>query len=344
MIQYTEIKDIHAELTTLCNARCPMCVRNAYGHPYNFGYPEVSLTLEDIKKIFSKEFIQQLNSFNVCGNFGDFVANTESADILEYIKSVNPGIRMIISTNGGARDKDFWARLASIDCEIHFCIDGLEDTHSLYRVDTSYTTVIKNARAFIDAGGNAVWKMIEFDHNVSQIEEAKQIAKQFGFATFELANHGRISGSLFDRKGNLIKTLGPGPHHTDIKNVIAWETKDPAEDYMLQQPEKSCVSCYTQTAKSIYLAANGEIYPCCFLGFYPKTFANGHWYSYANQQVAELLKDYNNNAIEVGLESAIGWFNQVLRAWKKEKFKDGRLRLCDHHCGNSNYKQIAEEL
>lgn len=344
MIKYNEIKDIHAELTTLCNARCPMCVRNAHGFPHNFGYPEASLTMHDIKKIFTNDFIKQLDSFNVCGNFGDFVANNESAEILEYIKDTNPKIRIIVSTNGGARTGDFWAKLAALDCEIHFCIDGLDDTHSLYRVDTAYSTVIKNAQAFINAGGNAVWKMIEFDHNLHQINDARQIAKQLGFRTFEVANHGRISGSLFDRKGSLVTTLGPGPHHTKIEDVIAWESKDPAEDYMLQQPEKSCVSCYTQNAKSVYLAANGEIYPCCFLGFYPKTFANGPWYSAANQQIAQLLDGNNNNAIEVGLKQAIDWFTSVSESWNQSKFADGRLRFCDHHCGENNYSQIAEQL
>lgn len=344
MIRYNEITNIHAELTTLCNARCPMCVRNAYGYPHNFGYPETSLTLSDIKTILPPDFIQQLTDFNVCGNFGDFVANNESAEILEYIKQVNPEIRIVISTNGGARDTDFWQRLAAIESEIHFCIDGLEDTHSVYRVDTKYNTVIKNAKAFIGAGGTAYWKMIEFDHNNHQIDQARQTAKELEFMSFEVANHGRISGSHFDRRGNLVNTIGPGPHHSNIDNIIAWESKDPAEDYLLQQPEKSCVSCYTQNEKSIYLAANGEIYPCCFLGFYPKTFANGPWYNVANQQIAQLMGDSNNNAIEVGVEQAIEWFTRVEESWQVEKYSNGRTRMCDHHCGKTNYVQTPEQL
>lgn len=344
MIKYNEIKDIHAELTTLCNARCPMCARNACGFPHNFGYPETSLSLSDVKKIFPVEFIKQLTSFNVCGNFGDFVANTESADILEHIKFANPDIRIIISTNGGARDKDFWTRLAAINCEIHFCIDGLEDTHSIYRVDTSYATVIKNARTFIDAGGHALWKMIKFPHNLHQIDEARVRAKNLGFKMFELADHGRINGSLFDRAGNLIHTIGDGPHHTKIENVIQWQDRPDGDDASLKQPEKTCVTCYTQDNSSIYLAANGDIYPCCFFGFYPQTFKNGYWYLEANKQILDLIGKHNINALEVGIEHAIQWFSKISDSWQIKKYADGRTRMCDHHCGSNVYKQFAEQL
>ena len=57
MITIDNVKELHLELTTLCNARCPLCVRNANGYPHNFGYPETSLSLEQVKQIFSVDFI-----------------------------------------------------------------------------------------------------------------------------------------------------------------------------------------------------------------------------------------------------------------------------------------------
>ena len=57
MIALDQVKDVTIELTTLCNARCPLCMRNANGYPHNFGYPETSLSLAQSKRLFSPVFI-----------------------------------------------------------------------------------------------------------------------------------------------------------------------------------------------------------------------------------------------------------------------------------------------
>lgn len=62
MIEYKDIRDVHLEISTLCNASCPWCPRTFWGYPYNGGYPELVLTLENAKKIFSHDFLLQLTS------------------------------------------------------------------------------------------------------------------------------------------------------------------------------------------------------------------------------------------------------------------------------------------
>lgn len=342
MISIDQVKDVHIELTTLCNARCPMCVRNANGFPYNFGYPETSLSLIDIQKIFSLNFLKQLRSFTVCGNYGDFVACPDALKIINYVRDCNPDIIITISTNGSARNDAFWAQLASARPEVSFCIDGLEDTHSLYRLDTNWAQIIHNAKTFISAGGSAVWKMIKFDHNQHQVNECRDMANKLGFTRFDLTDHGRSSGSAFDRNGNLTHRFGTGPIHTKTESIIQWKSRDESDDPTLNKQEKKNLNCYSQRAKSIYVAGNGEVYPCCYLGFFPKTFANSHWYNHCNAQLAELLT-HSNNALEVGLESAIEWFSKIQQRWQIEKYHDGRLRMCDEHCGSDNYVYLESQ-
>ena len=57
MINYTEIKHCEIELSSYCNAVCPLCPRNLFGYKYNTGYTERNLTLAEIKKIFEINFI-----------------------------------------------------------------------------------------------------------------------------------------------------------------------------------------------------------------------------------------------------------------------------------------------
>ena len=333
MIAYKNIKNLHLEISTACNARCPECTRNARGYPHNFGYPEVSMPLETFRSIFSYDFIQQLESVDFCGNFGDFIANPEAADMVEILLKYNKKLQIFISTNGSARNQAFWKKLASWgkQVQISFCIDGLEDTHPLYRVDTNWNTIIRNAKTFIDAGGYAIWKMIKFKHNEHQIEQCKALATELGFDRFDLTDHGRDFGPVYNRDGTVSHMLG-GAESTEsnaLESIIQWHNNGSIE----LPEEKQHLDCYSNKAKSIYLAADGSVYPCCYLGSFPATFASGAWYQQTNAQLKQLLAGFNNNAPQVGLETAIEWFNKIEQAWAIEKYKDGRIILCDSHCG-----------
>ena len=86
MYKLQDITQLHLEVSTLCNARCPQCPRNFCGYPYNDGYPECNLTLEQVHKIFKPTFIKQLIWFHINGNYGDMVMNPETTDIIRYFK------------------------------------------------------------------------------------------------------------------------------------------------------------------------------------------------------------------------------------------------------------------
>ena len=65
MLKLAEIRQLQIELSTKCNARCPMCMRNYRGMDYNGGYPEVELSLSQVQKILQPDFLKQIQvSFN----------------------------------------------------------------------------------------------------------------------------------------------------------------------------------------------------------------------------------------------------------------------------------------
>lgn len=337
MIKYQNIKDVHLEISTVCNARCPMCSRNAFGYPHNFGYPETSMTLSQFQQIFVCEFLQQLETLQICGNFGDFVANPHSLDIVEYAKITNPSLKIFVTTNGGARNKEFWTRLGVLNVEIIFCLDGLADTHALYRLDTDWNTVIKNAEYFISAGGIATWKMIEFDHNQHQIESCRELSTKLGFTNFILSNHGRTQSYVYNRQGLHIGTIGNHVAKTAPAIQIMVQSIHQNQDLVLPQ-EKTDFNCYSRNKQSIYVSADGSVYPCCFMGFYPKTYRRESLRNFQNEQITNLLSKKNNQSLDVGIESAITWFEQIEQAWNKSLYTQGRLVVCDHHCGQNKYR------
>jgi MoaA/NifB/PqqE/SkfB family radical SAM enzyme len=333
MLKLPEIRRVHIELTTRCNARCPMCMRNYRGVDYNSGYPDTELYLSDIKHIFKKPLLDQLASntiygVNFNGNLGDFAVSKDGVEIANFF--ADAGIRININTNGSSRSPAWWARLARPQIQIGFALDGLADTHALYRQDTDWHKIIENARAFINAGGHAIWRFVPFDHNRHQEQECRRLAKEYGFAKFENIYDGRDAGPVYTRSGEFSHWLGPTGDPPPIKDMleshVTW-----FDSRTIKIPKDTAVlnlRCQHKINQEIYLAADGTIYPCCYLGFYPQQMHHA-----GNSQLKEIVKE--NNALEYDLEHCLTWFDQVEQSWGKDSIAQGRLYHCVSSCGIS---------
>jgi MoaA/NifB/PqqE/SkfB family radical SAM enzyme len=333
MLKIADIRQVQIELTTRCNARCPMCMRNYRGLDFNSGYPETELTLNNIKQILSTEFLKQLTqgvSFN--GNLGDFGMAREAQEIVHWL--VNQNVPVYINSNASMRTPEWWARLAHPLVKIGFALDGLADTHSLYRLDTNWNKVIENACAYIQAGGHAIWRFIPFDHNRHQEQACRDLATELGFARFENIDEGRNRGAVYSRTGKFSHWLGepftaqekttPPDIKSMLQSHITWFDHRTVKSDKDTQPLK--LTCQHTRIKEIYIAADGTVYPCCFLGFYPETMTHP-----GNKQLLPLIKE--NNALEYDLEHCIEWFNRVEETWSKNSIAEGRLYGCVNSCG-----------
>jgi len=327
MLTLDQIRTLHIELTTNCNARCPMCPRNYCGFDFNSGYPLTELTLENIQTIFQPNFLKQIGSVKFNGNLGDFGTARDAVEIVEYILQ-NSLARILIETNGSMRSPTWWSRLSNPRITILWALDGLEDTHSLYRQDTNWNKVIANAQAFIQAGGVAAWKFIPFDHNRHQQEECKKLSQQLGFKYFVNYDQGRNQGPVFNRNGEFSHWLGtPQSNEPDINytvnNHITWFKPDAKISWI---NESATIDCNHKKKRELYLAADGSIYPCCWLGFFPETMQHP-----GNSQIAPLIT--NNNALKHTLTECLEWFDNVEKTWDKESIAQGRLYTCINSCG-----------
>lgn len=335
MIAYQDIRDVHLEISSLCNASCPWCPRNFWGYPYNGGYPETNMTLAQAQHIFQPDFLRQLTSIRINGNFGDIVMNPQGADIVEYFLQTNHKLFISISTNGGARNRHFWTRLAHPGVVIEFCLDGMKDTHHLYRQNTVWSTVIRNAKTVIQAGGRAVWKMIRFDHNQHQIDQCQRLSQDLGFEKFQLVDEGRHTAPVFDHKGHLVHVMGNYTGDLDFQSLLHKKISDTVvlEDITTLKNPACSVRCETKINKTIYISATGDVSPCCWTGFYPRTYGHGQYHQAANAQLVPLIN--KNNALQYPLQECIAWFNGIEKAWKIADYNQGRLVICDDNCGQN---------
>jgi len=331
MYTLSEISGLHLEISSKCNANCPLCPRNFYGYPYNDGYIEHNMTLYEAKQIFCQSFVAQLSTILINGNFGDAVMNPETIDIIRYFRQCSSTVKISMSTNAGARNLDYWQELARLDVIVAFCIDGLEDTHSIYRQNTSYHTVVKNAEIFIAAGGQAIWKMIDFDHNKHQQKLAEKISAHMGFKKFELVDTGRNQSPIFDKNKQLSGIIGT-PVEVHFDKLWKTRTTDEVllEDIIVDRVEKP-ISCAVKKTKQIYVSSTGDVYPCCFLGFNPHKYGHGNYHAAANAQFKHMV--HENNALKYDLAHCICWFAGIEKTWNIPTFSQGRLVICNDVCG-----------
>ena len=342
MTKYELIKRVRIELSTRCNSVCPDCPRNLRGVEIleNVTFPLTQLYLDDIQKIFQPEFLNQLRLISVDGNFGDFVTAQDALEIVEFFKKTNPSLRVRISTNASARP-NIWEPLGRLGpgVEVLFRLDGMKDTHYLYRQNTDWDLIIDNAKKFIAGGGTAIWAMIVFDHNQHQVQQCKELSEKLGFKHFRLINNPpgmRNSFNVFRRDKTFSHTIG---NYQGTKNFeehhATWKTSVENPEFELNYvKEKKCIVCETMTVvdqsmgQEIYISADGHVFPCCYTGFYPQFKSD----RYSNKQLLPLMKE--NNALVYGIQHSIAWFENVVKSWDIPTIKQGRILICNETCGH----------
>jgi MoaA/NifB/PqqE/SkfB family radical SAM enzyme len=276
MYNISDIRGIHLEPTSKCQARCPQCGRFVLDddgkmvlNPLitdrngKFGCLD-QISLLDFIKWFPPKFISQLNYLYMCGTFGEPTLAEDCLKIFAYLRTYNSKIILGLHTNGGCKTEDWWRKLAKLNVRVVFGIDGLEDTHSLYRVNTNWRTVIKNAGSFIKAGGEAEWQMLVFKHNEHQIGQCIELAKKLGFKSFHCQHTTRF-GETGNKKQPVRNPKGEITHYLEPSSVSLKSFDKVKDSYFESSSLKEIIDCSAKKNKEIYVSANGSVLPCCHM-------------------------------------------------------------------------------
>lgn len=237
VFDFKNVRTVHIEPTTNCNAACPQCIRT------RTVFEPSELSLDDVKRLLPPEIVSNLEKVYMCGNYGDPASAKQTIEMYEYFKSVNPNIVIGMNSNGGVRSTDWWTRLAKVmtgkNDYVVFSIDGLEDTNHIYRVNVRWSKIMENATAFISNGGNAHWDMLMFEHNKHQVESAERLAKEMGFKWFRVKVSRRFKRFPVD---------GLSAPLNFTENIVS----------------EGSISCSAIKDSGIYIDAHGRLLPCCW--------------------------------------------------------------------------------
>ena len=309
------IRQLSTELTFRCNAKCPACHRQK-PLSINLNDSKYTISLDQFKQLFNPELLQDLQWLMFNGNFGDSIMNKQFRDILAYVKS--QGTKIKIHTNGGIHDHDYWTDVGNIltkDDIINFDLDGLWDTHHIYRINTEFEKVFSNAKSVIGTKRPQVhWKYIVFEHNKHQVDEARSLAENAGFTTF-----------------STVKTS---------RDVFAPKTGSFVHSKKTQVYEKAerQIHCVWDNWGKWYIAPDGLVFRCCWTG--------GHYYDQGEKRFYYPPKfERMFNGFHVPIQKIISY-----NYWNKlQTYLSGYERsfqLCKSQCGKivSSIEKTEENL
>jgi MoaA/NifB/PqqE/SkfB family radical SAM enzyme len=327
------------------------------------------MTLDIAKQVLQKSLLKTISRINFCGNFGDAIANKDFIDIVEYIRSVNPNIYLILTTNGGARDIKFWKKVARLIDRCEFGIDGLGDTNHLYRQSVNWGILERNVTTYINESiklnkqYHSVWVMNVFRHNEHQVNEAKQLAQQWRISKFETritdrfdtwGKHGINAWPVVDKNLNITHVLYPKGYDSEeyidlsmIEKSINSIKLQEKNDKILTESDlenlnkrhgNDDVSCHVAREKSIYIDYLGRLYPCCYFGsaiMYPNS-SRARQIDQMYSRYGDKFNDLKINSIESIFDSGI--FEEIEDSWYKKDIKSGKNATCVYKCGKNSAK------
>jgi MoaA/NifB/PqqE/SkfB family radical SAM enzyme len=284
------------------------------------------ISLSDFSKWFSPKFVSQLKYLYVCGTSGEPTLAKDCLEILAYLRFNNPHMFLSIHTNGGVKPKVWWQKLAKLRVKVIFGIDGLEDTHALYRINTNWRNIIESAHTFITAGGDAEWQMLVFKHNEHQVDKCRKLAKTLGFNSFHIQHTTR-----FSQRGQKVEPVynpkGDITHYLEASSVSEKNFDKIKSVFRTDTSVKQIIGCSAKKNFEIYVAGNGDVLPCChmescFFGYFDDAE------DYKNKIDSIKPNLYRQTLNEI-FESQ--YFRKIESTWKKDP-----LLVCSNTCSKTS--------
>jgi MoaA/NifB/PqqE/SkfB family radical SAM enzyme len=333
-----KVREVHYDITNMCNAACPQCVRTnpltGRAHEY---IQKTELSLEEFKIVSPKWFIKQLEYIYFCGNYGDPLTAKDLLAILDYVWECNPKLSVKVHSNCSLKDKHWWKKFAQLTNDKKFLlvasVDGSShQTQELYRVNTSFKKIIDNLKTFIQYGGKVEWRFIVFKHNEHEVKLAEKTSKDIGCVNFKSYKSNRqfIDGKFGYKFKDQIRYLELPSQEADRK----FEDRK-IIDFDELENSIAKIDCIANKTRSIFIDFEGNVMPCCHYGI--RLYTNRRKTIDVNSDdiVQQTIDNFGNNkfnALELGIETALencGLFLDSLVPY----WKDSNPLVCKMICG-----------
>ena len=332
------INVLQLEISTNCNLFCKGCIRTNkldFGKTVNPMLPEKNQFLDPdiLEKVLSSKACSKLKEIQFCGTIDDPLAHPQFLDFLDIIYK-RPHLKVQVHTNASLRTPEYFKEIAKRlqpHSELMFSIDGLENTNHLYRLGANWNKIMENAKAFIDAGGGAVWQYIEFPWNAQDTKGAEDLARDMGFKRFKWRR---------DRSGTPTEENIP-KHIEAYKERYKQNWREYLRSNKLRKVRDK-IECFSRGDRMFFIGYNGEVWPCCFLH-------NGKWlqdglYSEYNERFDGNYGKNWNNLYHHSFDEIVNhrfYQDDLTASWSSKKHGTGckdRITRCTATCAKKNFE------
>ena len=235
MINYkvNRFKEVDIDLTNKCTLKCSMCARQSFEHPNQI--PGGDASIEDLQKI-----LDYFDTVYLCGTYGDPIFSPTFIPFLKMCHEQNKQVQ--VHTAASHKPMRFYEEAfeANPNAVWYFGLDGLPYQSFAYRVNQDGEYIFDVMLKARDMGVKVVWQYLVFKYNEDKIDLAKRLAykHQFDIEIHHTSRH------------------GDKPH---LKPTIEKVVEDTEKKVFVPK-------CLTEGQRKVpYLAATGQMYPCCWL-------------------------------------------------------------------------------
>ena len=278
---HRKVYKLQFDITSHCNARCGACVRNQDG-----GDTEPQLSLDHFDFNLWKRLCEEdtkdwyIGQVALNGNWGDPMMHPKLVDMVHLWAKNHPETFITIHTNGSMRGKQFWADLAKElrqyhSHQVNFAVDGLKDTHSIYRRRTDFDKIIENIRSFNEAGGNGRIIMTLFEHNKHQVVGLRNLAKELKCISFVTRNSHARQMRIIDKDEDytIRGVAGPGRSETQFNHKRSGTDMVDADKWVKILDENrdnvdNETKCPWYNEGEIQIDPWGTVWPCCHVSLF----------------------------------------------------------------------------
>ena len=262
LLDLSKIIDVELELSTKCNANCPLCYRNYksfkkhYEQPIRNDERELSEIISQLEKFPNLEYVR------LVGSVSEPTLHSNFLELCSYLKSQK--LKLEICTNGDTHKTEWWYELGKIlddTDKIYFTICGSnQKIHSHYRKNTSLQRILENVSAF--QNGNHPNKSdyaqcIKFWYNNDDLEssEFKNIVSVFNNIYY-------TETFLLKERDIYVKTDNIMDFRPPRKKADEYFKIDTISKTLWENNLLHTANCMVDRYNRIQIDAYGKIYPC----------------------------------------------------------------------------------
>jgi len=216
-----EITRIELELTSTCNLKCPLCIRQIINSPMDNIYRPLEEVIKQLDEYPNLKFL------TIAGPISEPTSYPWLPELITYINQRNIEISLYI--NGDTRSDQYYRKLGILFRNhpgyIYFTICGsTQELHEKYRVNSQLTRVIRRleiVNRYSNNRGILTWIVFNYNEQdfLDNYQQYKNKYRTEFFHTLPMDEHFDLQGSI-RLPEKLHQIYMSGVDKTDYQNIV----------------------------------------------------------------------------------------------------------------------------